>query len=198
GPNINISPFSDTGAEGTITVNPTNPLNIFATSTAATVDRHRPFRYSMDGGTTWSDTTGMSSLQPYGGDNQGMFDSFGNLFVTCFDTAQNNALVLLSSTGGQIFTRLAQFPALDQPSIATGPGGSAPGSVWITYLGSSGIRAAGAPVFDLNAVGSFASPVTSLLTSGDNFGGIAVGPQGQVAVTFMDANTGSGPSRIYV
>src|SRR5262249_11125744 len=136
--------------------------------------------------------------QAYGGDNQASFDRFGNLFVTCFDTAQVNALVLLSADGGKSFRKLAGFPAFDQPSIATGPGGNAPGSVWITYASSGNSRAVGAPVFGLNDVGSFGSPVDSLNSFIDNFGGIAVGPQGQVAVTYMDAMNNGGPSRIYV
>ena len=49
GPNFNISKTSSGEAETSIAINPTNPQNLFATSTAGLVEL-----YSMDGGVTWT------------------------------------------------------------------------------------------------------------------------------------------------
>ena len=50
-------------------------------------------------------------------------------------------------------------------------------------------------VFDTNIyISAFAIPGSSA----DNFGDIAVGPNGQVLVTFQDSTTLSGPGRIFV
>src|SRR5262245_62894601 len=51
GPNINITQSAAGDAETAIVVNPTNPQNLFATSTGDTAHK-----FSTDGGTTWQDS----------------------------------------------------------------------------------------------------------------------------------------------
>ena len=96
----------------------------------------------------------------------------------------------------------------DQPSIAVGPwlNGSA-GSVWVTFAAGSPLHlsAAGAPVTGLGAVGDF-TPVAIMPRPADtpgspivgNHGGIDIGPNGQVVVTYQDGTEGPGPANIYV
>ena len=52
GPNINITKSAENNSETFISINPTNPQNLFATSTSGT----NVFKYSTDGGATWSNS----------------------------------------------------------------------------------------------------------------------------------------------
>src|SRR5713226_9602817 len=81
GPNINISKSAVENAETSIVVNPTNPLNLFATSTADGSNF-----YSVDGGVTWLKAQLATGGGPNftggdGGDQQEAWDNFGNLFL---------------------------------------------------------------------------------------------------------------------
>src|SRR5262249_51640468 len=51
GPNVNATRATGSQAETTIAINPTNPLNLFASDTWA-----NSVRYSMDGGATWQNS----------------------------------------------------------------------------------------------------------------------------------------------
>ena len=88
----------------------------------------------------------------------------------------------------------------DQPSIAVGPSGvtGVPGSVWISTTDSSNrLVAAGAPVMGFGQVGAFHTPEAAPGPGGD-FGGIAIGPDGQVMVTYQNNGSGEGPDTIKV
>src|SRR5205085_2088887 len=60
------------------------------------------------------------------------------------------------------------------------------------------LEAAGATVTGLGAVGTFIAPETVPNSAGGNFGNIAIGPGGQVLISFQDAGSGSGPDTIRV
>ncbi len=150
------------------------------------------YRYSTNGGVTWTPSS-LSGIPAPGGDNQAVFDPFGNLFVTYLSGA--SVRVVMSSNGGQTFTLAGTFTGgVDQPSIAAGWGGPyAAGSVWVSWNLSGTMRAAGAPVHGLGSVGAFG--VTQTASAG-SFGGTAVGPNGQVTLTYQNPYTGIGPSTV--
>src|ERR1041385_4247457 len=80
-PNVNISRAAGNNAEETITINPRNPLNLFADDTWSVVGR-----YSLDGGLTWN-SSDVSALGASDGDVSSAFDDFGNLFLVQFSSA---------------------------------------------------------------------------------------------------------------
>ena len=148
------------------------------------------------------------------------FDRFGNLFLCYLSASQDSVVVLVSVDGGQSFRVLSKmrasatrsiappFPVKsspisrlanvkDQPTLTVGPGGAeSPSSAWVTYLGSDGfITAAGAPVTGLGLIGAFSAPEAAPSTQSDgNFGDIAIGPAGQVMVTWQNG-TGTLPQQ---
>jgi hypothetical protein len=114
----------------------------------------------------------------------------------------NSAIVLLSTDDGASFSFLkildtgpvtANPP--DFPSVATGPGRNAnEKSVWLAWRGSSGtILATGAPVTGKGAVGAFIATQTvdSATRASPR---VAVGPNGQVMVTYTSVAAVGGAS----
>src|SRR5262249_29066740 len=130
-------------------------------------------------------------------DAQTAWDAFGNLFVTYISTS-GGIIVARSSDGGATLTDARTVSSSgDQPSIAVGPGGAAgPGSVWVSFERGDQIVAAGAPVNGLGSVGTFTAPQVAPNTQSGSFGGIAIGPNGQVMVTSMlnRGNPDEGPN----
>lgn len=104
-------------------------------------------------------------------------------------------VVVRSVNGGQSFTFMATLDTgmvaddgfIDRPFIATGPGTTSAGSVWVTWsdqVGRMSLR--GAPVTGLNVVGAFAAAQQLPDSQAGNFGSVAIGPSGQVLVTYID------------
>ena len=175
GANVNVNPVTGSQAESTIVINPTNPSNLFCSSTAAAIAR-----FSTDGGATWSNSN-LAAIPASAGDVQAAWDGFGNLFITRFGPGLN-VIVARSSDGGATFKdpRTVVGASSDQPSIAVGPSGQVgvPGSVWISVTNSANqIVAAGAPVTGFDLVGAFNAPQVAPGPGGD-FGSIAIGPTG--------------------
>jgi Ca2+-binding RTX toxin-like protein len=168
--------------------------------------------YSTDGGSTWTSrelsvVTDPTIKQP-NGDPSVVFDRFGNLYLAYLGNDKKVA-VLLSTDGGKTLAPFKEFSAagpLDRTALATGPGDSADSaSIWIAYTDvNQGITAAGARVTGLGAanVGSFSTPVLmpGSTTVASGFPDIAVGPKGQVLVSWSTAadTEADGPSKIYV
>jgi protocatechuate 3,4-dioxygenase beta subunit len=197
GPNVNISRASGNHSESTISINPTNPLNLFASETLGDPAARR---YSTNGGVTWinSNSAGLPSSD---GDIQTAWDRFGNLFITYLSTSLG-VVVARSSDGGVTFRdpRTIVSSGGDQPSIAVGPSGVAgvAGSVWVSFTNSSGqIVAAGAPVNGFDSVGAFITPEVAPGPGGD-FGDIAIGQGGQVMVTYQNQAQSAGPDTIKI
>jgi hypothetical protein len=189
---VNISKSSENNAEECIAINPRNPLNLFASDTWALMTR-----YSLDGGMTWNDSN-ISALPSSLGDVSAAFDSFGNLYLIRFGTAQR-VVVGLSTDGGASFSLQFQTTDsnLDQPSVAVGPSAvTGQASVWINYtiVSSSHQVARGAPVTGLGAIGAFSAEQIAA-TNGD-YGDIVVGPAGKVFTVYQDAGGGIGPDVI--
>jgi protocatechuate 3,4-dioxygenase beta subunit len=196
GPNVNISRASGNQSESTIAINPTNPLNLFESDTLSNVSH-----YSTDGGITWH-VSNTSAIPASIGDVQAAWDKFGNLFFTRINSS-GTIEVARSSDGGATFKdprTIANSSGGDQPSIAVGPSGVAgvAGSVWVSFTNSSNqLVAAGAPVNGFDSVGAFNAPEVAPGPGGD-FGGIAIGPNGEVMVTYQNNAFSAGPDTIKI
>ncbi len=186
GPNINVTKSLENNSETFISIDPTNPLRLFATSTDGT----NVFKYSADGGATWNNSNISGILGgTSGGDQQSAWDTFGNLFVTYFAGPSNHTVLALSINGGATFSLLADSGGFfDQPNVAVGPG-----EVWFDYTNSRR-TAQGAAVTGLGVVGAFSAPQLMAGTQG-SFGDLAIGPAGQVLDVYQ-TQVGVGPSTI--
>jgi hypothetical protein len=199
--NFNVSAMPGNEAEDAIAVNPTDPSNVVAMSTLPDVVAGLAVGVSFDGGNAWARSViGASAADPLGDiccDQQLAWDRFGNLWMTYLVNSNGHVLVALSTDGGTSFTKVADIVTSfgDQPSIAVGQN-----SVWVSYTASPGkqIQAFGAPVTGLGQFGSFSAPenVPSPGSNGD-YGDTAVGPAGQVMVTYQNAVNGQGGTNIY-
>jgi hypothetical protein len=183
-PNINIAPMTGNEAEGAIAVDPADPSRVFAVVNVDTADQQLA-AISNDGGATWTErsiTNGADGLPQACCDASAAFDPFGNLFVTYLSVAKNAVIVLTSTDGGQDFKTLARYQAkfVDEPTITTGPG-----AVWLTFNRNQSIVVTGAADTGLGAVAGFFAPQALRGSTNGNFGDIAVGPSGQVVVTYQ-------------
>jgi hypothetical protein len=194
GPNVNVTRAPGNQAESTISVNPANPLQLFESDTVSGVGH-----FSTNGGVTWANSN-LSALGSSLGDVQTAWDRFGNLFLTRFGnpSPSQSVIVARSTDGGATFGNVSTLIAngADQPSIAVGAN-----SVWVSFTNPAGqIVAAGAPVTGFNSVGAFsplqAAPGTSNATTPGDFGDIAIGLSGQVAVVYQNNRSGAGPDTI--
>ena len=179
GPNVNITKAAGSQAEGTIAINPANPLELFTANNPPTPT----FMRSTDGGATWiAAGTGIGASCC---DEVASWDSFGNLFLVNINAALNAVVLYLSTDGGANFSLLQTIDtgSIDQPSVKAGAG-----SVWVTW-NKGGIQARGAAVTGLGAgsIGAFTAAQAAPGTSGQ-FGDIAIGPSGQVVVTYQSSN----------
>jgi hypothetical protein len=205
GPNIDINKQSGDQSEESIAVDPTNPNRVFAFSndeaTFFSGSIGMMAAYSTDGGLTWKPRvlgSGSDGLPTAFSDPWTTWDNFGNLFISYLHSPNLNAnpiqvdlVVALSTDGGVTFHTVFQRTNIfDHPEITTGVG-----TVWVTYAdntSTSPIAVDGAPVTGLGQVGAFKHFVVPNSTT-ENFGDVAVSPQGEVVVTFQSSlsnNTG--------
>ncbi len=219
GANQNLTRAAGNQYETSVAINPTNSQLVFMAS------RHEPgglyTARSSDGGVTWTNKLiGQNSVAPAGniprayGNTTVAWDSFGNLFVAFLSQASAGSLgtyvaLAVSKDGGSTFyAPYGTGPAIvlpavtpawigDQPTVTVGPGvNGVPGSVWLTYWSNGGILVSGANVSSSGTVSNFVSQVLPGQPAGVNFGDIAIGPNGEVAVTYGPNSGSSG--NIYV
>jgi hypothetical protein len=167
---------------------------------------------SLDNGATWIDSktigTGSDGFNSACCDPSVAFDKYGNLFMSYLDSSTNSTNIYLSTDDGATFTFLANIPGsqpnkgVDQGTLATGPStDGVHSSVWLTFSdfnGTTQIAVTGAPVVGLGQVGSFTPLFLVPGSQNGNFGDIAVGPQGQVIVTYQHSFNSPGPDDIEV
>lgn len=196
GPNVDISQFAGNEDESAIIVNPNDPMQLFASS------NHEAggllAKYSSDGGLTWQNSNGNDELIADGNDNLVdaccdptlAWDTFGNLYISYISGDLNEIPIAISTDGGATFAPLTSISGgnVDQPTLTTGPGlNGADQSLWITY-DQGGTQARGASVTGLGAVNVGALGAAQAVTGVQQFGDIAVGPNGQVTVTGQNSN----------
>jgi hypothetical protein len=223
-PNFDSSVMHGNEAEDAIAINPANPSNIVTMSTLPDVVSGLFEGVSFNGGKTWTRQV-IGTAAPLGEiccDQQLAWDRFGNLWMTYLVNTNGNVFVAVSTDGGLTFSKVAEIvpttptgsrapsgatpkrlkppsnnPNIsgDQPSISAGPN-----SVWVSYTSfpSTVVQAFGASVTGLGTFGSFGAPESVPTSAGrGDFGDTAVGPDGQVMVTYQDQTNGQGGSHIY-
>jgi hypothetical protein len=223
-PNFDSSVMHGNEAEDAIAINPANPSNIVTMSTLPDVVSGLFEGVSFNGGKTWTRQV-IGTAAPLGEiccDQQLAWDRFGNLWMTYLVNTNGNVFVAVSTDGGLTFSKVAEIvpttptgsrapsgatpkrlkppsnnPNIsgDQPSISAGPN-----SVWVSYTSfpSTVVQAFGASVTGLGTFGSFGAPESVPTSAGrGDFGDTAVGPHGQVMVTYQDQTNGQGGSHIY-
>jgi hypothetical protein len=223
-PNFDSSMMHGNEAEDAIAVNPANPSNIVTMATLPDVVSGLFEGVSFDGGKSWTRQV-IGTAAPLGEiccDEQLAWDRFGNLWMTYLVNPNGNVFVAVSTDGGLTFSKVAEIvpttptgskapsgatpkrerlpsnnPNIlgDQPSISAGPN-----SVWVSYTSfpSTVVQAFGASVTGLGTFGSFSAPESVPTSAGrGDYGDTAVGPHGQVMVTYQDQTNGQGGSHIY-
>jgi hypothetical protein len=197
GANVNITRESGNQAEASIAIDPTNPSRLFEVSNIDFGD-FLVAGFSNDSGKTWTTrhmADGADGLPAACCDPSVAFDARGNLFMTYLSADFHNIEVGLSTDGGRSFRLLATHSGNveDQPTIATGPG-----SVQLIFRGSKGkIVTTGAAVSGLGRVGSFTTLATVPGSSSGNYADIAVGPAGQVMVTYQTSSNNKGSTTVW-
>lgn len=194
GPNVNINRQSAYQAEVSITIDRSNPNNVFAWSNDLGGARNSA-AFSTNGGLTWTSrfTSAGDGFPALGGDPTSSSDQFGNIYGVSFNSSFSGAIVGRSTNGGQTFSNLGTISIGDQPTVTAGQG-----AVWLTYQRAGIIRAIGASSTGLGVTGAFGTEQTLAGGSGANFGDIAIGPGGRVAVGYQNPSGGVGPSTISV
>lgn len=196
--NVDVTAMPGNEAENAIAVNPTSPSNVVAMSTLADVVAGLAVGVSFNGGNTWSRRVIGTTGDPLGEiccDEQLAWDRFGNLWMTYLVNTSGHVLVALSTNGGSTFTKVGDIVTNgDQPSIAVGPN-----SVWVSYTFFPGtqIKAFGARVTGLGQFGTFSAPESVPSPGNGDYGDTAVGPAGQVMVTYQNSTNGQGGANIY-
>ena len=199
--NFDSSVMSGNEAEDAIAINPTNTSNVVTMATLPDAPAGLSVNVTSNGGHSWSHriigATAGDPLGPICCDEQLAWDQYGNLWMAYLVNTNGDVLVALSTDGGKSFRTVEDLRTKfgDQPSIA-----AAANSVWVSFTASPGtqIEAFGAPVFGLGQFGSFSAPepVPSPGGNGD-YGDTAVGPNGQVMVTYQNSTNGQGGADIY-
>src|SRR4029450_8208478 len=197
--NLNVTAMPGNEAEDAIAVNPTNPSNVVAMSTLPDVVAGLAVGVSLDGGSTWQRRVIGAAGDPLGEiccDQQLAWDRFGNLWMTYLVNTNGDVFVALSTDGGASFTKGADLQTKfgDQPSIAVGPN-----SVWVSFTASPGKQgqAFGARVHGLRHFGPLPAPENVPSPGNGDYGDTAVGPAGQVMVTYQNAENGQGGANVY-
>jgi uncharacterized protein (TIGR03437 family) len=214
GPNLNLTKATGNQYETAVAINPNNNNQIFVVSRNELGGLYTA--RSSDGGVTWNSRLIAQMNLPAAGDipraygnSSVAWDTFGNLFLAYLSQGSVKAATYvslsLSTDGGSTFySPTGEGPVLmlptnppsppvigDQPTVTVGAGSAGfPSSVWVTYWTIGGIAVSGAGVSGLGAVGPFAS-MQPVQPAGVNFGDIAVGPNGEVMITY-GPNAGSG------
>ncbi len=184
--------------ECTIAVNPNSgspPQGLFA---AAHFDNDTEIAwYSTNGGQTWCPST----LPPSGGDGYAKFDDAGVLYLAYISGSPYYCMLAISTNCGHTFTAYTVSTRhTDQPSVAIGPNyGTTGDAVWLTAEALDDnndycVFLWGAPASPLGSFQEY-QVVNSL---NGNFGGIAVGPNGEVAASYIKPDSGEGPTTIYI
>jgi hypothetical protein len=212
------------GEDAIVAVNPTDPLNVAATSCDAARGGGELVglfgAVSFDGGRTWTRRliyTG--AALKHACDEDLVWDRYGNLWLTHI-AANGGVAVDVSTDGGLRFRQVTDIvPTAPKgytvsKDVRSGPTGYLPNvsdrptvavgrdSVWVGYTSvpSGVMQAAGAKVGGLGRFGSFSAPESVPTRAGiggfPGTGGIAVGPRGQVLLVYQNLG-GQCCSRLY-
>src|ERR1043165_2093516 len=198
-PNVNVTKQTGDQDESSISINPTNPQNVFVLYNDLTAGMGGAF--TTNGGTIWNKRaipSGADTLTSSIGDPTVCFDNFGNLFLGHLTNPNIGTQIGISTNGGASFSTVATpwTSGTDQPTITAGQG-----AVWLSVNQGGGNNCWRAPVTGLGVVG--AGSITGILPSSNSgtngeFGDIAIGPGGRVAVIYQNSGSGNGPDTLFM
>jgi hypothetical protein len=202
---VNVTQVQQNQVEVAITVDPNNILNQIATATWVQQQPGFFAARSNDGGQTWLPVAGPDFIIGDGNDgfvtaccdNTVTWDTKGNVYIGWL-AFNGNSIVTTSTDGGATLTQIGNLTSNDQPTITTGPS-SNPGNdaLWVVYNQGGQSVVQGLEVFGLGQFGTFTGAL-AVPNSPGNFGDIAVGPNGEVAVAWQNPSGGEGPATISV
>jgi len=220
-PNFDVSAASANEAEHAIAADPLARDHVVAMSTLADAKSGLFEGITSDGGKTWTRSViGQGdALGQVCCDEQLAWDRFGNLWMVYLTNTDGNVHVALSTDSGRMFAPVAEIvppsppggstatgpskgaspdaptPSADQPSVSVGSD-----SVWVSWqrFPSKVVQAAGARVTGRGRFGDFSEPESVPGPEGiGGYGDTAVGPDGQVMVSYQRAGGGEHGTRIF-
>lgn len=207
---LNTSKKTGDDNECAIAKNPANAqqLFIFCNTTGAGMFAAR----SIDGGVSWIYPDPSDKTIVDGDPGQGIaaccdpslaWDSFGNLFVSYLGNSPLSVDTLLSTDGGATFTQLPTISASgnDQQTVVTADITGGNHVVWVVFNQSDTMKAVGAAVTGLGAVGPWSAVQTAANPGGGDscsFGDIAIAPSGAVVQVCEFPNSNEGPANLLV
>ena len=213
---VDASGLAGSQGENTVAVNPTNPANLFVASAFGAGNNGAFAAFSLDGGATWNavngDSLGTGSAgdglpEVNGGNVRSVFDKFGNLFLTYIaksDAGIDEIAVVWSTDGGKTFKTLCEYPGSnsDQPHLSTGPGPTGEtSSLLLSFTNDQPARqvyVAGAIVSGPGIAPVFGAPVAVPGGAGGLETDVAIGPTGQIAVSWAHLNVATDPDYGFV
>ena len=188
--------------ESAVAVNPNTTQQIAVMTNGIAGDAGLPLSFSSDGGATWTRTVFATGA---GGDGRPVaccdptlsWDDHGNLFVGYLQRNPRTIELFVTSDLGANFTDLGPVDTgaartLDQPTVV-----AAENSVWVTWHDDSG----GFAARDHSVTGALtfgAWGAEQDISTAGNFGDIAIGPGGEVMVTYQNPASGEGTGNILV
>ncbi len=189
--------------ESAVAVNPNNTKQIAVMTNGIVGDAGLPLSFSTDGGLTWTRTVFATGTGP-GGDGRPVaccdptlsWDDHGNLFVGYLQRNPRTIELYVTNDLGANFTNLGPVDtgaagSLDQPTVVAGEN-----SVWVTWRDDSGgIAVRGRSVTGALTFGAWNAEQD--VSNVGNFGDIAIGPTGEVMVTYESPTAGQGPATIF-
>jgi hypothetical protein len=201
---VNATLLAGNEDESAIAVNPNNNQQIAVLTNGVAGDNGLPLSVSTDGGQNWTRTT-IATGTGAGGDGFPAaccdptlsWDNFGNLFLGYLQRTPRTIELLVSTDTGATWTNIGPVDtgaagSLDQPTVVAGEG-----AVWVTWRDDSGgIAMRGRSVTAAGVFGAWLAEQDVSITG--NFGDIAIGPNGEVMVTYQTPSGGQGPSNILV
>ncbi len=205
---VNVSRLANYQNECAIAKNPTNKMQLFAACNNAGPGLFAA--RSDDLGATWTYPDPVDRTLADGDAGQGplaccdptlTWDSFGNLYLGYLRSGASGVVILLSTDSGRTFTTLTTFlGSTDQPTVvaANTTAAGAPVALWIVWNQSNRMRASGAAVTGLGAVGAFGAVQTIPGTLGCSFGDVAIAPSGAVVQACQNPTGDEGPATIRV
>ncbi len=204
-PDVNTSQLANYQNECAIIKNPTNHTELFAACNHAGAGIFAA--RSTNHGVTWTYPDATDRTLADGDPLQGplsccdptlAWDSFGNLYFGYLDSTAANVVILISTDSGQNFTTLVTFAgSVDQPTVVAADT-TAGTAVWVVWNQSGTMRARGAAVTGLGAVGAFGALQTIPNTGNCSFGDITIAPNGAVVQACQTPTGGQGPGTIRV
>ena len=206
-PDVNVSKLANYQNECAIAKNPTNKMELFAACNNSTGGLFAARSTNL--GSTWTYPDPSDKTIADGDPGQGpsaccdptlTWDIFGNLYLAYIDSSLSNIVVLLSTDSGLTFSTLATFSgSVDQPTVVATDNAADPSpSVWVVWNQSGQMRARGASVSGLGAVGAFGGLQTIPGTSNCSFGDVAISPGSAVVQVCENPTGGQGPASLLV